>query len=284
MVYPPDPATPAIDAHHHFWRYRPEEYGWIDDSMAAIRRDFLPDELKNEIRIAGIDGVISVQARQSVEETRWLLELAGAHGFVRGVVGWAPLTDPAAPRLLEEWRAAHPKLRGVRHVLQGEPDERYMLGDDFNRGIAALARLGLAYDLLVYERQLPAVIEFVDRHPRQVFVLDHIGKPRIREHALEPWRSRLRELARRPNVFCKLSGLTTEAAPGWTEAQLHAFFEMVLEIFGPTRLMFGSDWPVCVPTCSYARWMNLTRGWTQYLTKDEQRWIYGGAAVSAYGL
>jgi L-fuconolactonase len=274
----------TLDAHHHFWRYTPEEYGWIDDSMAAIRRDFLPPELEKEIRIAGVDGVISVQARQSVEETRWLLELADAHPFIRGVVGWAPLVDPAAPRLLAEWRAAHPKLRGVRHVLQGEPDERYMLRDDFNRGIAALAGLGLAYDILIYERQMPAAIELADRHPDQVFILDHIGKPRIREHALEPWRSNLRELARRPNVYCKLSGMTTEAAPGWTEVQLRTFFQAVLEAFGPARLMFGSDWPVCVPTCSYARWMSLARGWTERLAPDEQRWIFGGAAAAAYGI
>jgi L-fuconolactonase len=144
--------------------------------------------------------------------------------------------------------------------------------------------LGLAYDILIYERHLPAAIEFVDRHPEQVFVLDHIGKPRIREHGIEPWRTWLRELARRPQVYCKVSGMTTEAAPGWTEVQLRAYFHMVLEIFGPARLMFGSDWPVCVPTCSYARWMNLTQGWTKHLTADEQRWIYGGTAAAAYGL
>ena len=283
MVTPPAPAGPTIDAHHHFWRYNAEEYGWIDDSMAAIRRDFLPAELQNEIRIAGIDGVISVQARQSQEETRWLLELAGAHDFIRGVVGWAPLTDPAVAGLLAGWRAAQPKLRGIRHVLQGEPDA-YMLSAEFNRGIAALAGPGLAYDILIFERQLPAAIELVDRHPDQVFILDHIGKPRIREHSLEPWRAQLRELARRPQVYCKLSGMTTEAAPGWTEVQLRAYFQMVLEIFGPSRLMFGSDWPVCVPTCSYARWMNLAQGWTKHLSADEQRWIYGGTAAAAYGL
>ncbi len=282
---PPLPATtPTLDAHHHFWRYTPEAYGWIDDSMAAIRRDCLPEELANEIRIAGIDGVISVEARPSLEETRWLLELAETHPFIRCVVGWFPLIDPAAPRLLAEWSSAHPKLRGVRHLLQGEPDDRYMLRDDFNRGIAALAGLGLAYDILIYERQLPAAIELADRHPDQVFILDHIGKPRIREAALEPWHRNLRELALRPNVYCKLSGMTTEAAPGWTEVQLRTFFQMVLEAFGPSRLMFGSDWPVCVPTCSYARWVNLTRRWTERLTPDEQRWIFGGAAAAAYGL
>jgi len=280
-----EPRTPTIDAHHHFWRYSREEYGWIDDSMAEIRRDFLPPDLRIETQIAGMDGVVSVQARQSLEETRWLLDLAQNNSFIRGVVGWAPLIDPAAPRLLEELRSSNPKLRSVRHVLQGEPDERYMLRDDFNRGLAALLSLGLAYDILIHERQLPAAIELVDRHPDQVFVLDHIGKPRIRDLAIEPWRKNMRELARRPNVYCKLSGMSTEAGPGlWTEAQLRAYFQMTLDVFGPSRLMFGSDWPVCIPTCSYARWMNLVLCWIDRLTPREQARILGGTAIEAYGL
>jgi L-fuconolactonase len=275
----------TIDAHHHFWRYTPEEYGWISEAMRVIRRDFLPADLAAEIRAAGVKGVISVQARQTMEETRWLLELAREHDFVRGVVGWVPLIEPGIAATLEKLRTAHPKLRGVRHVLQGEPDDRYMLREDFNRGISALQPLDLAYDLLIFERHLPQAIEFVDRHPRQVFVLDHIAKPRIRDGAIEPWRTLLRELAQRPQVYCKLSGLVTEADPGaWTEAELRPYFDAVLEAFGPERLMFGSDWPVCLTACDYARWLALVQGWIRSLSNGERQRILGGTAIEAYRL
>ncbi len=180
-----------IDSHQHFWIYTASEYAWIDDSMAAIRRDFLPAHLEAEIRVTGIDGVVSVQARQTLQETHWLLSLAAEHDFIRGVVGWVPLIDPAVTGILESL-AEHGRLKAVRHVLQGEPDDRYMLRDDFNRGIDALEQFGLVYDILIFERHLPAAIEFVDRHPRQIFVLDHIAKPRIREHLVSPWRENLR--------------------------------------------------------------------------------------------
>src|SRR6266436_3185699 len=174
-----------IDAHQHFWAYDQREYGWIQDSMAALRRDFLPADLKPEIDGVGIEGVVSVQARQSLQETRWLLELADQHDFIRGVVGWIPLVSPTVAGDLEPL-AANPKLRAVRHVLQDEPDPDYMLRSDFNEGIWALERFGLVYDILIYERQLPQAIRFVDRHPRQVFVLDHIAKPRVRDNLLSP--------------------------------------------------------------------------------------------------
>jgi L-fuconolactonase len=275
----------TLDAHHHFWRYTAGEFGWIDDTMAAIRKDFLPADLEPEIRAAGIDAVISVQARQSVEETRWLLDLAQGHPFIRGVVGWAPLIDAAVGRLLGDWCDRHPKLRGVRHVLQGEPDDRYMLREDFNRGIRCLRPLGLAYDLLIFERHLPHACGLVDRHPGQVFILDHMAKPAIRTGAQEPWRTQLRELARRPHVYCKVSGLVTEAGPGpWSEAQLEGYFTPVLEAFGPRRVMFGSDWPVCLPQCGYARWADLVRRWCGQLSVPEQQRIFGGTAAEAYGL
>ena len=275
---------PTIDSHHHFWRYTVEDYGWIDDAMRIIRRDFLPADLEREIRAAGIDGVITVQARQSLEETRWLIELAGAHDFIRGVVGWVSLIDAGVGDILAPL-AANPKLRAVRHVLQGEADDRYMMRPDFNRGIAALRPLGLVYDLLIFERHLPTAIEFVDRHPGQVFVLDHIAKPRIKDNLIEPWAQNIRELARRPNVYCKVSGMVTEADyTRWTEAQLRPYFDTVLAAFGPARLMFGTDWPVCLVAASYARWHALVRGWTATLTAAEQARIFGGTAVVAYGL
>lgn len=272
-----------VDAHQHFWRYSQEEYGWISDPMAAIRRDFLPGDLRPLLLESGIDATIAVQARQSLAETDWLLDLADGHDWIAGVVGWAPLASLRVHETLEKL-AVRPKLRGVRHVLQGEADE-FMLRDDFNAGIALLRRYSLTYDVLVVERQLPAAIQFVDRHPEQPFVLDHIAKPLIAAHELEPWRTHIRELARRPHVSCKLSGMVTEAAFNtWTVEDLRPYIETVLEYFGAERLMFGSDWPVCTVAASYARWVSVVREFTAELTEDEQESIFGGNAARFYGL
>jgi len=274
----------VIDSHHHFWRYNAEDFGWIGDDMASIRRDFLPEDLAKEMKAAKVDGVVTVQARQSLEETRWLLELARKNHFIRGVVGWAPLIAPEAAKIIGQL-ATNPKLRSLRHVLQREPDERYMLREDFNRGIAVLHKLHLAYDILIFERHLPQTIEFADRHPKQVFVLDHIAKPRIKENIIKPWAQNIHELAKRKNVYCKISGLVTEAdLIQWTETQLQPYFETVLEAFGPKRLMFGSDWPVCLAGCDYARWINLVRGWIAKLSRAEQQRIMGDTAREAYRL
>ncbi len=274
----------VIDAHHHFWRFNVQDFGWIDDAMHVIRRDFLPPDLQETICVAGVDGVVSVQARQSLAETRWLLELAGENPFLRGVVGWVPLIAPEVGDILGEL-ATNPKLRAVRHVLQREADECYMLREDFARGIAALRAHRLAYDILIFERHLPQTIQFVDRHPQQIFVLDHLAKPRIKDGLLEPWRKNIIELARRPHVYCKLSGMVTEADYlHWTEAQLRPYFETVLEAFGPRRLLFGSDWPVCLVACDYARWVKLVRGWIGKLSTAEQARILGETAAEAYGL
>jgi len=276
--------APRIDSHQHFWKYSAEEYAWINDSMGVLRRDYLPEHLEKEIRAAGVDGVVAVQARQTVAETEWLLDLADDYPFIRGVVGWAPLVGQNAPAILEKL-AARPKLKGVRHVLQDEPDERYMLRDDFNAGIAGLRRFGLVYDILIYERHLPQTIEFVDRHPSQVFVLDHIAKPRIRDHALSPWRENIRELAARENVSCKISGMVTEADHArWTEPDLEPYLGTVLEAFGPRRLLFGSDWPVCLLACDYGRWLGIVSRAIQKLSGDEQARILGGTAASVYRL
>ncbi len=273
-----------IDSHHHFWKYSAEEYPWIGDSMAALRRDFLPEHLKAEIAAAGIDGVVSVQARQSVRETEWLLSLADVSPFIKAVVGWVPLALADVRDTLAVF-AANPKFRAVRHVVQDEPDDRFILGADFNRGVSALRDFGLVYDILIFERQLAPSIEFVDRHPQQVFVLDHIAKPRIKDGALDPWRANIRELARRQNVFCKISGMVTEADwKTWSEEQLRPYFDVVLEAFGPKRLMFGTDWPVCLAASSYARWMEVVRKFSSGLSSDEQEWIFGRTATQAYGL
>ncbi len=273
-----------IDAHHHFWRYNPQEFDWIDDEMRVIRRDFLPRDLAGEITPAGIDGVVSVQARQTLAETDWLLELAGQQDFIRGVVGWVPLVDPAVDAVLARC-AASPKLKAVRHVLQGEPDPDYMLRPDFNRGVARLRTFDLAYDILILELQLPQTLRFVDQHPGQRFILDHIAKPRIREGILSPWRENLHELARRPHVWCKLSGVVTEADyRAWTPDSIRPYLDAALDAFGADRLMFGSDWPVCTVACDYGRWARLVRDLVRPLSAAEQAAIMGGNAVQAYRL
>jgi L-fuconolactonase len=273
-----------IDSHHHFWKYSEREYGWIGDNMKALRRDFLPPDLAKEIAAAGIDGVVSVQARQSLEETQFLLDFAEGNDFIRGVVGWAPLVNPAVRQDIEKF-AARPKLKGLRHVLQDDPDDNYILRDDFDRGIRALRDVGLVYDILIYERHLPQTLTFVDRHPDQVFVLDHIAKPRIKDNAVEPWRANIRRLAERPHVYCKLSGMVTEADwQNWTAEQLTPYFDTVLQAFGPRRLMFGSDWPVCLLASSYQKWVTTVAGAIGKLSVDERARIWGGTAVEAYGL
>jgi L-fuconolactonase len=274
----------VIDAHHHFWNYNPGEYGWISDEMSGLRRNYAAEDLKTEIARAGVDGVVSVQARQLLAETRWLLQLSDTNDFIRGVVGWVPLVGRNVASYLERF-SKNKKCRAVRHVVQDEPDEDFILRDDFNRGVAELKRFGLRYDLLIFERHLPQAIQFVDRHPQQVFVLDHIAKPRIRDGILEPWRRNLRELARRPNVYCKLSGVVTETDwKTWTPEIIRPYVDAALDAFGPQRLMFGSDWPVCLVACSYKRWVDVIRDFASDLSPAEQARILGGTAVEAYNL
>ena len=276
--------NPVIDAHHHFWNYTPREYGWINPQMSVLRRDFLPVHLQQEIAPAGVDGVISVQARQTVAETDWLLDLADQNDFIRGIVGWAPLASESLDRHLDNW-AKRKKLLGLRHVLQDEPDDQHMLRLDFDRGIGRLKKYGLPYDILIFDRQLPGAIEMVDRHPDQVFILDHIAKPKIAAGEIQPWAARITDLARRPNVYCKISGMATEANHAtWTAAALQPYFDAVLKAFGPQRLMFGSDWPVCLLATDYERWIQSVRGWTDCLSAHERRRIMGGTAIEAYRL
>jgi L-fuconolactonase len=274
----------VVDSHHHFWRYTPAEYGWIDENMAAIRRDFLPADLQQEIAVAGVDAVVSVQARQSVEETRWLLDLATQNPFIAGVVGWVPLVSPSLAADLAQF-AAHPKLVAIRHVLQDEPDPLFMLRGDFQAGIRALRAYNLAYDILIYHRHLPQTIELVDRHPEQTFVVNHMAKPAIKQGTIEPWARGMRELARRPLVCCKLSGMVTEIGrPHWSLADLRPYFDVVLEAFGPERVLFGSDWPVCLVACGYARWMEIVQELIAPLSSGERAAILGDNARRVYRL
>ena len=279
------PGSPMrIDAHQHFWIYNPGEYGWISGEMEELKRDFLPPDLKPLLDAAGIDGCVAVQACHTVDETRWLLGLSHRYDFIRGVVGWVDLCAPDVEAQLEPL-AADRKFLGVRHVVQAEPDDWFLLREDFCRGIAALARFNLAYDILVFPRQLPAAIDFAAQFPDQRFVLDHIAKPPIAAAELEPWATQIRELARLPNVFCKLSGMVTEADwKQWRADDFRPYLDVVLQAFGPQRLMIGSDWPVCMLSAGYRDVLRIVTDFIAELSPAEQDAILGGACARFYRL
>jgi L-fuconolactonase len=273
----------TIDAHHHLWQYSAEEYGWIDESMMELRRDFLTADLERELNAANVDGTIVVQARQTPEETTWLLSLARQSSRIRGVVGWADIASENFPTELDQL-AQTARLVGLRHVVQAEP-AGFLDGAAFNRGISAMRGSGLVYDLLIYERQLEEVMRFVDRHPEQRFVLDHIAKPKIAVGEMEPWKQRISQLARRPNVWCKVSGMLTEANPKrWTREELRPYLDAVVDAFDARRLMAGSDWPVCLVGTSYEAWWELLRDYFAAFTRTERESIFGGCAMRVYGL
>jgi len=257
-----------IDAHQHFWVYDQSEYAWIDDSMASLRRDFLPNDLKIELGRKGFQGSVAVQARQTLEETRWLLELATDASFILGVVGWVDLRSSNVRSQLEAF-AGNPKLVGIRYIVQSEPNDRFLLQPEFLRGISLLEEFDLAYDLLIYPKHLPVAAEFVRRFPRQRFVLDHLAKPPIKSGSLRPWERGMRELGTLPNVFCKLSGLVTEADwQNWKPEHIVPYMDVAFETFGPRRLMIGSDWPVCTLAASYTRAIDLVESYlSQHATE-----------------
>jgi L-fucono-1,5-lactonase len=273
-----------IDAHQHFWIYDPAEYGWIDDSMSALRRDFLPHDLKLELGRNNFQGCVAVQALQTLQETRWLLRLAAQNPFILGVVGWADLRSPKVRETLASF-AKNPKLVGLRHVAQAEPDERFLLQPDFLRGIAALEEFDLAYDILIYPKHLAIASEFVSRFPRQRFVLDHLAKPFIKQGALQPWQAQMKTLASFPNVFCKLSGLVTEADwQHWTPEHLTPYLDAAFECFGVERLMIGSDWPVCTLAASYTRTMNVVKTYLKNHSESAHAAVLGGNASKFWKL
>jgi L-fuconolactonase len=248
-----------IDAHQHFWIYRPDEYGWIDDSMAALRRDFLPGDLKPELVGTGFQGSVAVQARQTLEETRWLLDLAEQSPSIFGVVGWVDLRSSDVRAQLKEF-ARNSKLVGIRHIVQTEPDDRFLMRSEFLRGISVLEEFDLAYDILIYTKHFPVAAEFVARFPRQRFVLDHLAKPPIKSGEIDSWTEGIRHLAAFPNVFAKLSGLVTEADwKHWKPEQITPYIDGAFEAFGLDRLMIGSDWPVCLVAAPYARAVGVVR-------------------------
>lgn len=276
--------TTRIDSHQHFWRYDAREYGWIDERMGPLKRDFLPGDLAPLLAAAGFTACVAVQARQSLDETAWLLDLADRHPFVAGVVGWIDLCSPEARAQLERF-ARHPKLVGVRYVVQGEPDDRFLLRPDFGRGIERLEEFDLAYDILIYPRHLPVAVEFVRRFPRQRFVLDHLAKPEIARGEIRAWSRGIRDLAAAPNVLAKLSGLVTEADwRKWTPDQMRPYLDIAFECFGPARLMIGSDWPVCRLAAGYGETMALVTRYLEGRPEAERNAVLGGNARAFWNL
>jgi L-fuconolactonase len=267
-----------VDAHQHFWRYSPAEYEWIDDSMAVLRRDFLPDDLKPELESNNFYGSVSVQARQTLEETCWLLELAERSPWILGVVGWVDLRAPDI-RLQLKTLARNSRLVGVRHIVQSEPDDRFLLQPDFLRGISALEEFDLAYDILIYSKHLPVAAEFVERFPRQRFVLDHLAKPPIKSGSIHAWADGIRRMSEFPNVLCKLSGLVTEADwKHWKPEQIVPYLDIAFESFGRDRLMIGSDWPVCLVAAPYARTVEVVKAYLLGKAPEDREAVLGGNA------
>ena len=267
-----------IDAHQHFWIYNSPEYEWIDESMSVLRRNFLPADLAPELAAAGLQGSIAVQARQSLEETRWLLELADGSPNILGVVGWVDLCSPECRTQLKAFRK-NPKLVGIRHIVQSEPDDRFLLRPDFLRGIAILEEFDLAYDILIYTKHLPVAAGFVERFPKHRFVLDHLAKPLIKKREIESWAAGIRRLAGFPNVFCKLSGLVTEADwRHWQPEDIIPYLDVALAAFGPSRLMIGSDWPVCLVASSYSRTLDVVKNYLQKHPAETRDAVLGGNA------
>ena len=277
--------TMKVDSHQHFWIYDRAQYAWMDGAeMAPLRRDFLPADLVEAQAGVGMEGAVAVQARQSVEESRWLLRLADEHAVIRGVVGWVDLRSPDVSQALSEL-SRHPKFVGVRHVVQDEPDDQFMSRPEFVRGLSMLRDFDLTYDILIYPRQLPCALELVRMLPDQPFVVDHLAKPVIRDGLRSPWEEQMRELGRHANVFCKVSGLVTEARwEGWKEEDFRPYLDVVSEAFGVDRLMFGSDWPVCLLAADYQQVHGMVDHYLAAFSEESRAKIWGGNAERIYGL
>lgn len=272
-----------IDAHQHFWKYDPVEYDWIDDSMSLLKKDFLPEHLTTELSNCGFDGCIAVQARQTEEESRFLLDLARQNNFIKGVVGWVDLRNKKVHERLEIL-SKNKLLKGIRHIVQSEPDD-FMLKKDFQNGISVLKQFNLTYDILIYPRQLISAIELVNHFPDQHFVIDHIAKPSIKEQKIESWKSGIMELALAPNVFCKISGLVTEAdRKYWEPEDFTSYLDVIFDVFSIDHLMVGSDWPVCLLAAGYKQVMVIIEDYTRNFNKEDVAKVFGGNAIRFYDL
>ncbi len=273
-----------IDTHQHFWKYNERDYGWMGPGMESLKQDRLPCHLKPLLQETAIDGTVCVQARQCLEETQFLLRLADENTFIKGVVGWVDLRSPQLELQLERF-CYHPKLRGVRHVVHDEPAENFMMREDFVHGIGKLRKYNLTYDLLLFPKHLPIACELVGKFAEQTFVLDHISKPFIKDRKIEPWAGDIRRLASFKNVFCKISGMVTEADWGnWKPLDFKPYMDIVLEAFGAERVMLGSDWPVCTVAGEYERVMRIAADYVNALSPDEQAAVWAENPKRIYGI
>lgn len=273
-----------IDSHQHFWKYERKKHSWIDDEMKVIRKDFLPSDLQKVYSKNGIDGCVAVQADQTLEETDFLIDLASKNNFIKGIVGWVDLRAENIDAVLEKY-SKHKIVKGFRHVVQGEADHNFLLRPNFLRGIKALEKYNFTYDILVFPHQLGAVLEFVKRFPNQKFVIDHIAKPYIKDGFFDGWAVLMQEIAKQENVFCKVSGMITEADyKTWTQAQLQKYLELVFNTFGTDRILFGSDWPVCLVAGNYQQVKEIVTNYIADFSEDKKANIMGKNAIQFYNL
>jgi L-fuconolactonase len=259
-----------IDSHQHFWKYHPVKDAWISEDMKIIQRDFLPEDLEPLLKENDIDGCIAVQADQSEEETHFLLELAQNNDFVKGVVGWVDVRSPDLKSRLDYFSQFN-KLKGFRHIVQAEPEDDFLLKDDFCNGIAQLEQHNFTYDLLILPKHLPFAVEFVKRFPNQKFVIDHLAKPDFKNQAFSDWKKGIIAIAKCENVYCKVSGLVTEADwNNWNEADFSSCLDVVTEAFGINRLIFGSDWPVCLLAANYSQTLEIVERYFSKFSQTDQ--------------
>ncbi|UXX79860.1 amidohydrolase family protein [Reichenbachiella carrageenanivorans] len=274
----------VIDSHQHFWEYDPVRDSWISDDMAVLKRDFMPIDLAVELKANKIDGCIAVQADQSDKETMFLLQQAEKNDLVKGVVGWVDLQAVDIENQLKNY-SKYKKLLGFRHIVQGEPDPDFMLGTKFQNGLAQLHRYGFTYDILVYPSQLQAAIETVKRHPQQKFVIDHMAKPAIKAGEIEEWKACMKVLGSYANVWCKVSGLVTEADwSSWKYEDLVSYLDVVVLAFGMDRVMYGSDWPVCLLAAEYSEVRGIVDRYFNKYSKTEKGKFFGLNAMEFYGI
>ncbi len=273
-----------IDSHQHFWIYNLTRDTWIDENMKILRRDFLPNHLSPLLDELSVKGTIAVQANQSEAETNFLLNSAEKNKWILGVVGWVDLQSINIEERLEHF-STFKKLKGFRHIVQAEPDENFLLNEKFQNGISLLKRYNFTYDILIYPNQLPAAIKFVQNNPDQKFILDHIAKPFIKRKEIEPWAAQIKELAKNPNIFCKLSGIITEANHhNWNAVDIYPYLDVIFEAFGANRLTFGSDWPVCLLAGSYKQVLNLIKEYFKNESEEIKEKIFYKNVISFYDI
>jgi L-fuconolactonase len=272
-----------IDTHQHFWKYDPVNYSWINNDMQVIRRDFLPGDLAAELNENKVQGCVAVQASQTEEETDWLILLAAKNDFIQGIVGWVDLRSDKIEERLRHYMQFR-KVKGFRHVLQGE-EPSFMLQKDFLNGISKLDEFGFAYDILIYPHQLEAALRLVEQFPQQRFVVDHVAKPYIRDGKIDEWKTGMEQIAQHSNVYCKISGMVTEADwKNWTAEQLRPYFDVVVNSFGIDRIMYGSDWPVCLVASSYRRWLQTVKDYFGSYSEEDQKKVFSSNATKFYNL